>query len=82
MSDARPQLLDDQPRLDGLADADLVGDEQARPVGADELQHRPILVGHELARDRSAARTGSPSTAPAAVRPVSWACSSAIDVAR
>ena len=42
------KLLEDQPGLDGLADADLIGDEQPRPVGLDELEHGPELVGDEL----------------------------------
>ena len=44
---ARPQFLDDQAGFDGLADTDFVGDQQAGTVGADELEHRPVLVGHE-----------------------------------
>ena len=44
---ARPQLFDDQAGFDGLADADFIGDEQAGTVGPNELQHRPVLIGHE-----------------------------------
>ena len=45
---ARAQLPDDEGRLDGLADAHLISDEQARPIRADEFQYRAVLVGHEL----------------------------------
>ena len=44
---ARPQLFDDQAGFDGFADADFIGDEQTGTVGSNELQHRPVLVGHE-----------------------------------
>jgi hypothetical protein len=42
------EFLEDQAGLDGLADAHFVGDEQPRPVGLDQLEHRPELVGNEI----------------------------------
>ena len=34
---AGPQFLDDQPRFDGLADTDFIGDQQAGAVGTDKF---------------------------------------------
>lgn len=42
------QLSEDQARLDGLADAHAIGDQQPRAVRSDEAQHRAELIGDEI----------------------------------
>ena len=48
MSVRAPQFLYDQPGLDRLAHAYLVGNQQARPVGPDQSHNGAILIGHEV----------------------------------
>ena len=45
---AQEQLADDQPRLDGLAEADVVGDEEVDAGQQQRLAQRLELVGHHL----------------------------------
>ena len=46
------QLPQNQAGLNGLADADAIGDQQSRTVGPDESQHGPELVGNEVNASR------------------------------
>ncbi|APE09310.1 hypothetical protein BO226_08895 [Rhodococcus sp. 2G] len=39
------QFLEDQTRFDRLTYPDIIGDEDARPVGLDDFQHRSELIG-------------------------------------
>jgi hypothetical protein len=45
---AQQELLDDQPRLDRLAEADVVGDQQAHPGHLDRTRERVELVTLDL----------------------------------